>query len=317
MHDLITHQIHRHEPPVSDTPLQIIDETEHYLIVNKPPTIPVHPSGRYRHNTVLFILAKEHSFLNLFPVHRLDRLTSGVLILAKSPQAASSFSTKIASGKCTKTYLAGVRGAFPEKKMVVDKPIQVVNYKLGICRVAEGGKESKTVFELVKTVNNISVIKCIPHTGRTHQIRVHLAHLGFPIINDPLYTDSKNESCELMKENTVEDEAYSSGKNNDIHVGKSVDIRKEMETKEKVKKEEGSEKEASNAETKTNKEKENEKIEICANERKILENKPQKQINKKDTFTTCIDCGQEIPAIKIDRPLFLHAESYNLQEENW
>lgn len=76
--------MHRHEPPVSGAPLQILVDDGEVLVVDKPASIPVHPCGRFRHNTVIFILGKEHGVSELHTVHRLDRLTSGVLLFART-----------------------------------------------------------------------------------------------------------------------------------------------------------------------------------------------------------------------------------------
>lgn len=76
--------MHRHEPPVTAEPVRLLAENEDMVVVDKPSSIPVHPCGRFRHNTVIFILGKEHQLKELHPLHRLDRLTSGVLMFAKT-----------------------------------------------------------------------------------------------------------------------------------------------------------------------------------------------------------------------------------------
>jgi len=86
--DFITHVVHRHELPVTGQKIQVIHEDSNWVVVDKPPSIPVHPCGRYRHNTVIFILAKELGYRQLNTVHRLDRLTSGVLIFSKNSAKA-------------------------------------------------------------------------------------------------------------------------------------------------------------------------------------------------------------------------------------
>lgn len=83
--------MHRHEPPVTAEPIRLLAENEDVVVIDKPSSIPVHPCGRFRHNTVIFILGKEHHLKELHPLHRLDRLTSGVLMFAKT----AAFSEKI------------------------------------------------------------------------------------------------------------------------------------------------------------------------------------------------------------------------------
>ncbi|KAL6073507.1 RNA pseudouridylate synthase domain containing protein 2 [Balamuthia mandrillaris] len=220
-HDLVVHRIHRHEPPVSAEPIQLLAQDEDLVVVNKPPSIPVHPCGRYRHNTVLFILAKEHGLSNLHCVHRLDRLTSGILLLAKSRSAAERFSQQIASpdaaleNTLNKVYVARIRGEFPrkDKSIVVEEPIVIVNHRLGICKVSPEGKPAKTTFEFhsYDAASNTSIVYCSITTGRTHQIRVHLQWLGFPIANDPLYGNQLTRTTtdhekEKEKENEGDEE---------------------------------------------------------------------------------------------------------------
>jgi 23S rRNA-/tRNA-specific pseudouridylate synthase len=81
--DVICHRVHRHEPPVTATPIEILVSNDDIVVVNKPSSIPVHPCGRYRHNSVVFLLGREHGLKNLHTVHRIDRLTSGILMFAK------------------------------------------------------------------------------------------------------------------------------------------------------------------------------------------------------------------------------------------
>lgn len=189
-HECVQHRIHRHEPPVSGEPIQLVHVDDFLVAVNKPASIPVHPTGRYRHNTVLFILAREHGLQNLYPVHRLDKLTSGLLLFARNPQRAEAIASQIRTNHAVqKTYLARVVGEFPETKVVCAEPI-LIAIDIGsreLNKVHPDGKPSETHFKRLFFDGTHSVVKCKPKTGRTHQIRVHLQHLGFPIVNDPLY----------------------------------------------------------------------------------------------------------------------------------
>jgi len=185
--DFIRHTVHRHELPVSDARIQIVHEDEDVLVVNKPSSMPVHPCGRYRHNTVMFILAKEMGYTTLHTVHRLDRLTSGILIFAKSASKSRELEVLIRGRLVQKQYICRVTGEFPDKEITVDQPIQVISYKIGVCIISDKGKSAKTVFSRLSYKDGVSVVICRPQTGRMHQIRVHLQYLGFPISNDPLY----------------------------------------------------------------------------------------------------------------------------------
>lgn len=123
-------------------------------------------------------------------MHRLDRLTSGIVIFGKTSEAAAETSVQFREHTIIKKYVARVSGQFPKGCTSVDQPIDVVDKSRGVCRVdAVVGKESKTEFTLLRydSEGDESIVECRPYTGRTHQIRVHLKYLGFPIVNDPLY----------------------------------------------------------------------------------------------------------------------------------
>lgn len=89
-----------------------------------------------------------------------------------------------------KEYVCRVEGDFPEEEVICEQPILVVSFKIGLCRVDPKGKECRTVFQRLSFNGKTSVVRCLPLTGRTHQIRVHLQYLGFPILNDPIYGSS-------------------------------------------------------------------------------------------------------------------------------
>ncbi|KAJ1658547.1 DRAP deaminase, partial [Dispira simplex] len=95
-HDYLTHRIHRHEPPVTAQTPRVVYQSDDVVVVDKPASIPVHPSGRYHHNTLLHILCKEFGFGELSPVNRLDRLTSGIVILARNTATAQTYKCQMA-----------------------------------------------------------------------------------------------------------------------------------------------------------------------------------------------------------------------------
>ncbi|OAD60861.1 RNA pseudouridylate synthase domain-containing protein 2 [Eufriesea mexicana] len=183
----------RHEVPVTSEPITVIHMDEDVVVVNKPASIPVHPCGRYRHNTVVFILAKEYNLKNLRTIHRLDRLTSGILLFGRTPKKARQMEHQIRNRQVSfvtvvhKQYVCRVEGEFPEEEVVCSEPIEVVSYKIGVCKVSEKGKDCVTRFKRLSYNGKSSVVLCKPQTGRMHQIRVHLQYLGYPVVNDPLY----------------------------------------------------------------------------------------------------------------------------------
>ncbi|XP_076168852.1 pseudouridylate synthase RPUSD2 isoform X1 [Ptiloglossa arizonensis] len=185
--DLLANVVHRHEVPVTSEPITVIHMDEDVVVVNKPASIPVHPCGRYRHNTVVFILAKEYNLKNLRTIHRLDRLTSGILLFGRTPKKARQMEHQIRNRQVHKQYVCRVEGEFPEDEVVCSEPIEVVSYKIGVCKVSEKGKDCVTPFKRLSYNGKSSVVLCKPQTGRMHQIRVHLQFLGYPVVNDPLY----------------------------------------------------------------------------------------------------------------------------------
>ncbi|XP_066903117.1 pseudouridylate synthase RPUSD2 isoform X1 [Halyomorpha halys] len=187
--DLLANVVHRHEVPVTAEPIMIVHMDEDVVVVNKPASIPVHPCGRYRHNTVVFILAKEYQLKNLRTIHRLDRLTSGLLLFGRTPKKARQMEHQIRNRLVQKEYVCRVDGEFPSEVVECSEPIEVVSYKIGVCKVSSKGKECTTTFTKIgyNPVTKTSVVLCQPHSGRMHQIRVHLQYLGYPVVNDPLY----------------------------------------------------------------------------------------------------------------------------------
>ncbi|XP_009764245.1 RNA pseudouridine synthase 7 isoform X3 [Nicotiana tabacum] len=193
----ISHFLHRHEPPVMSWDVEILCEEPDVLTVCKPASVPVHPCGQYRKNTVVGILQAEYGLAPLFPVHRLDRLVSGLLILARSASRADLFRQQIESGAVQKQYIARVIGVFPDKQQVVNANVNY-NAREGRSTVEVGddqgnstaslkGKTACTKFTRISTNEKHSIVLCEPVTGRTHQIRVHLQYTGHPIANDMLY----------------------------------------------------------------------------------------------------------------------------------
>jgi 23S rRNA-/tRNA-specific pseudouridylate synthase len=126
----------------------------------------------------VFILAKEYNLKNLRTIHRLDRLTSGLLMFGRNPRKAREMEQQIRNRQVLKEYVCRVEGEFPEGKTECGQPVEVVSYKIGVCKVSSHGKECRTEFERLSYNGVDSVVVCRPFTGRMHQIRVHLQYLG-------------------------------------------------------------------------------------------------------------------------------------------
>lgn len=190
--DMIIHKIHRHEPAVTSRPIKTVFEDDNLLVIDKPGGIPVHPTGRFRFNTITKILEKQMG-CTIHPCNRLDRLTSGLMFLAKTRKGADEMGDQMKVREVSKEYIARVVGEFPIEEVVVDVPVRSIDPRVSLNSIGtmedENAKFAKTVFKRISYDGQTSIVKCKPLTGRTHQIRVHLQYLGHPIANDPLYSN--------------------------------------------------------------------------------------------------------------------------------
>ncbi|KAI8987191.1 DRAP deaminase [Pilobolus umbonatus] len=185
--DVIGHKIHRHEPPCTDQPVKVVHEDDDLFVIDKPGGMPVHPAGRYRHNSIIHVLKKERNISRLFPANRLDLPTSGLMLIAKNSRRAQQLEREMSGGLIRKEYVCRVDGEFPEEEITCDAPIKCISHKMSVNYVHDDGKASVTLFKRLSFNGKTSVVSCKPLTGRTHQIRVHLRYLGYPISNDPIY----------------------------------------------------------------------------------------------------------------------------------
>ena len=185
-----------------DIPLDIVYEDQDVIVVNKPSGMIVHPSaGIYSGtlvNALLYHCHDELSGINgkIRPgiVHRLDKDTSGVMVVAKNDFAHNDLALQIGSKTAIKEYVALVHGNITEEKGIINGNIgrhPIDRKKMAV--VTNGGKPATTVFHVLERYKNCTFVQCRLLTGRTHQIRVHMAYIGHPLIGDPKYCNSKNK----------------------------------------------------------------------------------------------------------------------------
>jgi len=186
--DVIKHTFRRREPPVLHRDINFLCNDDDMVVIDKPPSLPVHPGGRYRHNSIVFVLGKEHNLNGLHSINRLDRLASGVLMFSKSVAKAKEMTFQVHKAlSVEKEYLARVCGEFPDEEVVVNEPVRTVSRQVGLCQVHEDGDQCSTTFKRLSYNGKSSVVSCKLVTMHMHQIRAHLRWLGHSIVNDPVY----------------------------------------------------------------------------------------------------------------------------------
>ena len=178
-----------------DIPLDIIYEDKDILIINKPQGLVVHPApGHYEHTLVNAILnhCNDLSGINGVArpgiVHRIDKDTSGLICIAKNDEAHNYLAAQLKDHTMNREYVALVKGVIKENHGKIDLPIGRDPHdrkKMAVNK--ENSKEAITYFDVEKRFNNYTLVKCKLVTGRTHQIRVHMAYIGHPVEGDPLY----------------------------------------------------------------------------------------------------------------------------------
>lgn len=177
-------------------PLDILYEDEAFLVLNKPAGIAVHPSLAHYDNSlsngVKYYYEKIGLNRKVRPVNRLDLDTSGIIIFAKNEYVQQCLIDQMNSNTFIKEYIAICKGTFKEKSGTINLPIARKENSIIERCISQSGQNAITVYELLNEFDNFSLVKCTLKTGRTHQIRVHMAGIGHPIIGDTLYGSPSN-----------------------------------------------------------------------------------------------------------------------------
>lgn len=178
-------------------PLEVLYEDEFLIAVNKPPFMVVHPARGHWSGTMASALAYHFNELSTAGgptrpgiVHRLDRDTSGIMVVAKNDQVHHALSTQFEQRETEKEYFALVIGEPDRDRDWVDQPIGIHPYQREKMAIRPGHPDSRdatTFYEVVERFNGFAAMRVFPKTGRTHQIRVHLAHIGHPVLCDRMY----------------------------------------------------------------------------------------------------------------------------------
>ena len=216
------------EPTVPDE-VRIVGEGEGWVAVEKPAPMPVHPGGRYFKNTCLAI-TEELLGQKIYPVHRLDAVTSGLVVFATDDRMASTMTQALTKGHVEKEYRAHVFGRVEQDEQLIDQPIRRKSGFVFESVPLEASapalttpetpapeptnpeleskgrgslKQAQTLIRVLERGQDSSLVQCIPFTGRTHQIRLHCQAMGHPILEDPIYGPDGDTSGNTLQNGAI------------------------------------------------------------------------------------------------------------------
>ncbi len=175
-------------------PLDVVYEDDHLLVVNKPSGMVVHPAPGHPGGTLVnAVLAHSPQVAGVGQpdraglIHRLDKETSGLIVIAKNEAALVAMQRQFKDRNVDKTYLALVEGQVQPREGIIDVPLGRDQRHRQKMAVAREGKEARTMYRVVETFDHHTLLEVHPYTGRMHQVRVHLAWLGYPVVGDAVY----------------------------------------------------------------------------------------------------------------------------------
>jgi 23S rRNA pseudouridine955/2504/2580 synthase/23S rRNA pseudouridine1911/1915/1917 synthase len=179
--------------------LEIIFENDHFIVINKPPGLLSIPDREGKEISLKQMLQEKYE--QIFTVHRLDRETSGIIVFAKEPETHKFLSLAFEERAMEKYYVGIVSGTLPDKQKTIDAPIAENTVKRGHMIIHKRGKPAITDYEVLEEFGKFSLLQFRIHTGRTHQIRVHMQYIGHPLVCDELYGDGLPVKISSFKRN--------------------------------------------------------------------------------------------------------------------
>ena len=178
---------------------EIILENDHFIIINKPPGLLSIPDREGKEMSLKQLLQQKYE--QIFTVHRLDKETSGIIVFAKDPETHKFLSQAFEERMVEKYYAGIVTGTLPDKQKTIDAPITENTVKRGVMIIHKRGKPAVTDYEVLEDFGKFSLVQFRIHTGRTHQIRVHMQYIGHPLVCDELYGDGLPVKISAFKRN--------------------------------------------------------------------------------------------------------------------
>lgn len=206
--DVVSYSVILREPPV-ETGIDIIHEEASFIVACKPGNLPSHADGNFIKNTFIYIMRQRMADAGhpgpVKLVHRLDRETSGIMVVGKTDDAHRRLVRQFEAGTVDKQYYAVTRGVIADDDFEVagaigsDDASAISIRKKVVPAGSPGSQPAYTRFEVAERFRGVTLVRCIPATGRTNQIRVHLDHVGHPLVGDKLYGRSDDEFLEFVR----------------------------------------------------------------------------------------------------------------------